>query len=125
MSKAAERVARGANCQLPRREMLLGHLEIDGGSYLVRERSPHRGALDPSALDVDTLPAYAKLMGRVLAAAHARSPGARGALLPDKILRSAAAADLVAEIAQFAAHSARALASDHRAFKRLRSAFSL
>ena len=56
-------------------------LQLDGKSYLLRERQPARDSIDPDKLDFEELRCLARQAGQILARAHAASPGGCGALL--------------------------------------------
>ncbi|TNE43129.1 MAG: DUF2252 domain-containing protein [Deltaproteobacteria bacterium] len=68
-----------------------GHVDMDGESYLIRERNPHKAGVDLSKMDEDDFKDYAKVCGEVLAQAHARSDtlaGSVGKSSVERILRS-------------------------------------
>ncbi len=70
---AGERIAHGQAAHLARGDVFFGAVEIDGVSFMTRERSPFRRSVDLEELSPKGWRAYAEVCGRALAQAHARS----------------------------------------------------
>jgi uncharacterized protein (DUF2252 family) len=68
-----ERVVRGQRWMQTVSDVLLGWTTIDGRPYLVRQFRDMKGSIDPTALKADELDDYARVVGVVLARAHAQS----------------------------------------------------
>ena len=69
----AERIANGQRVHLPHGDVFYGWVEIDGESFMTRERAPFRDDIDLDDLDFGEWKEYAKACGFALALAHARS----------------------------------------------------
>lgn len=67
------RVVNGQRAMQIQSDPFLGSTEIAGRSYLVRQLNDHKGSVDPTTLDSETLEHYADLCGELLARGHARS----------------------------------------------------
>ncbi len=68
-----ERIAHGQQVQLAHGDVFFGAVEIDGESYMSRERAPFRDDIDLDELSKKTWRAYANVCGSALAQAHALS----------------------------------------------------
>ncbi|RVT82211.1 DUF2252 domain-containing protein [Rhodobacteraceae bacterium CCMM004] len=69
----ADRIAHGQKVQLAHGDIFYGAAEIDGVSFMTRERAPYRDDIDLDELSFKSWKAYADMCGRALAQAHARS----------------------------------------------------
>lgn len=68
-----ERAVRGQRWMQTVSDVLLGWTTIDGRPYLVRQFRDMKGSIDPTALKANQLDDYARVVGVVLARAHAQS----------------------------------------------------
>lgn len=68
-----ERVVRGQRWMQTVSDILLGWTTIDGRHYLVRQFRDMKGSIDPTMLRPSQLDDYARVVGVVLARAHAQS----------------------------------------------------
>lgn len=68
-----ERVVRGQRWMQTVSDVLLGWTTIDGRHYLVRQFRDMKGSIDPTMLKPHQLDDYARVVGVVLARAHAQS----------------------------------------------------
>ncbi len=68
-----ERIAHGQQVQLAHGDVFFGAVEIDGESYMSRERAPFRDDIDLDDLSKKTWRKYARVCGAALAQAHALS----------------------------------------------------
>ena len=68
-----ERIAHGQAVQLAHGDIFYGAVEIDGESYMSRERAPFRDDIDLDELSKKTWREYAHVCGEALAQAHALS----------------------------------------------------
>lgn len=69
----AERIAHGQQVQLAQGDIFYGAVEIDGESFMSRERAPFRDDVDLDDLSTSDWKEYAGVCGRALAQAHALS----------------------------------------------------
>lgn len=69
----AKRISHGQSVQLAHGDIFFGAVEIDGQSFLTRERAPFRGDIDLGDLSTSDWKRYARACGRALARAHALS----------------------------------------------------
>ena len=117
----AERIATGQRIHLPHGDVFFGAVEIDGKSYMTRERAPFRDDMDLDDLDFEEWREYAKACGHSLALAHARSDEA-GAVdydIEPAILEDMEPHDLfVDDMVCFAEEAAERVKSDWKAFRR-------
>jgi uncharacterized protein (DUF2252 family) len=67
------RIAHGQAVHLPHGDVFYGNVEIDGLSFMSRERAPFRDDIDLDDLSRGSWSAYAAICGRALAQSHARS----------------------------------------------------
>jgi uncharacterized protein (DUF2252 family) len=72
-----ERVVRGQRWMQTVSDILLGWTTIDGRHYLVRQFRDMKGSIDPTVLTSKQLDDYARVVGVVLARAHAQSIDSR------------------------------------------------
>lgn len=118
---AGERIVHGQSVHLVDGDVFFGAVEIDGVSFMTRERSPFRGQVALDDLSPKGWRRYADVCGRALAQAHARSDDAGqiehdvdrlilDAMRPEALF----AYDLVA----FAAEAVARLRRDHAAFRK-------
>lgn len=116
----AERIAHGQSVQLARGDIFYGAVEIDGESFMTRERAPFRDDIDLDKLSYGTWKDYAHVCGAALAQAHALSddlgqidydvePSIVAALSPLKLF--------IADIVRFTEEAADRLKRDHRFFR--------
>ncbi len=123
----AERIALAHSEFLVDGDALYGAAEIEGLSFVVRERSPMKVNISVDEIADRDLVAYAEVCGRALAQPHARSvthrdgsvegdrPGVeRG--MEEQILAVARPAVLVADVLEHAAESAERIRADHALF---------
>jgi uncharacterized protein (DUF2252 family) len=69
----AERIVEAHQIHVAGGDRYYGQVEIDGTSFLVRERSPFKAKIDLEKLDEKSMGDYADICGVVLAQVHARS----------------------------------------------------
>jgi len=97
-----------------------GHTQIDGHSFLVRERSPFKDDIDVDSLDSSEMKTYAKICGRKLAQPHARAdsdtPAMEGAA-EQRILAAIEPDLFVADVVRFAEVAAKRVKRDHKLFQ--------
>ncbi|MFZ5962475.1 DUF2252 domain-containing protein [Thalassococcus sp. BH17M4-6] len=116
-----DRIAHGQKVQLAHGDIFYGAAEIDGESFMTRERAPFRDDIDLDELSYKTWRAYAKVCGAALAQAHALSddlgevdydvePSIVAAASPRKLF--------VTDILEFTETAADRLKSDHEMFRR-------
>ncbi|MGC4114941.1 MAG: DUF2252 family protein [Myxococcales bacterium] len=113
---AAERVVAGEKVQSPGGDPYYGAIQLGGKSFLVRERSPHKAAVELAKLDAGDLKDYARACGAALAQAHARSDKKDG-FASDKDLARALDRGLAKEVVRFAAEEADRVTADYQAYK--------
>ncbi|PEQ14744.1 hypothetical protein B2G71_02920 [Novosphingobium sp. PC22D] len=117
----ADRIANGQRIHLPHGDVFFGAVEIEGESFMTRERAPFREDMDLDDLDFDEWREYADACGRSLALAHARSDDA-GAI--DHDIEPAILKDMephglfVDDIVCFADEAAKRIKSDWKAYRR-------
>ena len=71
-----ERIAHGQSVHLSQGDVFYGDVELDGMSFMTRERAPFRDDIDLDELSKKSWKRYARACGRALAQAHARSDDA-------------------------------------------------
>lgn len=71
-----DRIAHGQSVHLANGDVFYGEMEIDGLSFMTRERAPFRKSMKLEKLSKKAWKAYAHACGQVLALAHARSDDA-------------------------------------------------
>lgn len=113
------RIGHGQSVQLAHGDVFYGSSEIDGVSFMARERAPFRDDIDLESLSKKSWGEYAEVCGRALALAHARSDDA-GEIDYDvepKILDAINPAELFArDVLDFAQEAAERLRRDHADF---------
>ena len=112
----AERIAANQAILSPGGDPYYGAAVLDRKSFLVRERNPHKAAVDLTSLDAGELKDYARACGVALAQAHARSPKKEG-FASDKELVRALDRGLAKEVARFAAEEADRVTADFQSFR--------
>lgn len=116
-----ERVVHAQQVHLVNGDPLYGSAEIEGTSFMVRERSPFKYEVDTARLDRDSLVAYAGICGQALAQPHARSDagtGDTGAGTEHQILASVHPALFRDDVVVFAEETAARVATDFGLFRR-------
>ncbi|MEE8599797.1 DUF2252 family protein [Euzebya tangerina] len=116
----AGRIVHAQGVQLVRGDVFYGSVEIDGVSFMSRERAPFRDDIDLDDLSKKEWRRYAKICGWVLAHAHALSDelGALEHDIEPEILAAIGEVDLfVDDIVQFAEEAMDRLKKDHRTFQ--------
>ena len=102
-------------------DVFYGAVEVGGESFMARERAPFREDIDLDDLSKSTWKAYAKVCGRALAQAHARSdelgeldydiePAILDAVSPERLF--------IEDMLDFAEDALARLRRDHEYFKR-------
>ncbi|MHA6344189.1 DUF2252 domain-containing protein [Roseivivax sp. CAU 1761] len=74
--ETGDRIAHGQSVHLAKGDVFYGACEIDGDSFMSRERAPFRDDVDMDDLSGKSWKRYARACGRALAQAHARSDDA-------------------------------------------------
>lgn len=116
----ADRIAHGQEVQLAHGDVFYGSVEIDGESFMTRERAPFRDDIDLDELSKKSWRKYAQICGAALAQAHALSddlgridydvePSIIEAARPKKLFK--------ADIVRFAEEATHRLRKDHKMFK--------
>ncbi len=116
----ADRIAHGQSVQLAHGDAFYGAVEIDGESFMSRERAPFRNDIDLDTLSYGAWKDYAEVCGAVLAQAHALSddlgqidydvePSVVSAASPRRLF--------TADILRFAEEAADRLKADHDFFR--------
>lgn len=116
----ADRVVNAQAVHLVGGDPFYGKAEIDGESFLVRERSPFKEEVDLSSLSKKEWRAYAKICGKSLATAHALADEARGDAteIEPLILEASDPRELFyCDIIRFAEAAIDRLYADHATFK--------
>ncbi|SHI75727.1 DUF2252 domain-containing protein [Wenxinia saemankumensis] len=117
--READRVVHGQKVQLAHGDIFYGAVEIDGESFMSRERAPFRDDIDLAALGRKGWKAYARTCGAALAQSHARSddlghvdydiePSICHAARPRRLFER--------DMVRFARETAERLERDHAAF---------
>ncbi len=115
----ADRILHGQRVHLAHGDLFYGAVEIDGESFMTRERAPFRDDIDLDELSDKTWRKYAKACGAALAQSHALSddlgqldydvePSIVAAARPFKLF--------TADITRFAEEAADRLSRDHEMF---------
>jgi len=116
-SGSGDRIVHAQTVQLVRGDVFYGSLEIDGESFMSRERAPFRDDIDLDDLSKGGWKKYAWTCGRALAHAHAMSDeegGMKGDLEP-RILDAIGEPDLfVDDIVRYADEAAARVRADFR-----------
>ncbi|MGQ0718976.1 MAG: DUF2252 domain-containing protein [Pseudonocardiales bacterium] len=119
--ESARRIVAAHQVHLVGGDPLYGSAEIDGRSFLVRERSPFKDEIDVEDLDADGLAEYADICGQALAQPHARSDAETGIMAgsaEQRILSSIIPELFCSDIVEFAETAARRVYDDHALFRR-------
>lgn len=115
-----DRIAHGQSVHLAQGDVFYGSAEIDGMSFMSRERAPFRDDIDLDDLSKKSWKQYARACGRALAQAHARSDDA-GQLdydIEPSILEAMQPVDLfIEDILAFAREALQHVKQDHEYFK--------
>ena len=116
----AERITHAQGVHLVRGDRFYGAVELDGLSFMVRERAPYRDDIDLDDLSTKDWKRYAEICGGSLAQSHALSDEAGLVdhdVEPD-VLAAIGPEDLfVEDIVQFAAEAFARVRADHEHFK--------
>lgn len=119
--KEGERIAHGQAVHLANGDVFYGSVEIDGMSFMSRERAPFRDDIDLDDLSDKSWKHYAHACGLALAQAHARSDDA-GELdyrIEPRILEAMEPDELfIDDILCFARAAVKRLKTDHGYYKR-------
>jgi len=116
----AARIVQSQKVHLVAGDPYYGHTEIDGRSFMVRERSPYKDDIDPDDLDSSEMKTYAGICGRALAQPHARSDADTGIMEGDaerRILDAIVPELFVADVVRFAEVTAKRIKRDHALFR--------
>ncbi|QFT98253.1 hypothetical protein FIU85_13150 [Roseovarius sp. THAF8] len=116
----AERIRHGQRVQLAHGDIFYGAVEIDGKSFMSRERAPFRDDIDLDDLSYRTWKKYAKVCGAALAQAHALSDdlGRIDYDVEPSIMEAIAPLDLfVGDIVRFTEEAVARLQRDHAFFR--------
>lgn len=117
---SGERIAHAQTVQLVRGDRFYGSVELDGMSFMARERAPYRDDIDLEDLSKSEWKSYAEICGQSLAHAHALSdeigeldhdvePKIVAAIGPPKLF--------VDDIVRFADEAADRVRRDHAAYR--------
>jgi uncharacterized protein (DUF2252 family) len=115
----AERIAHGQSVHLAYGDVFYGAVEIDGQSFMSRERAPFRDDIDLDELSKSTWRDFAHVCGRALAQAHALSDdlGEIDYDVEPSIVAASSPRNLfIADILNWTEEAADRLKHDHRAF---------
>ena len=115
----ADRIEHGQRVQLAHGDIFYGAVEIDGASFMSRERAPFRDDIDLDEMSYATWKEYARVCGAALAQSHALSddlgqidydvePSIVAAASPRKLF--------IADIVRFTEEAADRLEADHALF---------
>lgn len=116
----ANRILHGQTVQLAHGDIFYGAVEIDGDSFMSRERAPFRDDIDLDDLSFGTWKDYARVCGAALAQAHARSDELGQIdydVEPSIVAAASPPALFVADIQRFAEEAAARLETDHALFR--------
>ncbi|MBO0902599.1 DUF2252 domain-containing protein [Jiella sonneratiae] len=116
----ADRIAHGQSVQLAHGDIFYGAVEIDGESFMSRERAPFRDDIDLDELSFGTWKEYAEVCGAALAQAHALSDDLGQIdydVEPSIIAAATPRALFVADIVRYAEEAADRLEADHAFFR--------
>ncbi len=115
------RIAHAQHVHLVNGDPLYGAAEVDGTSFLVRERSPFKHEVSTADLDRDALLTYAGICGQALAQPHARSDEETGVMAGSaehKILASVHQELFVDDVVCFTEQAAVRVLDDFEMFRR-------
>ncbi len=114
------RIAHAQHVQLVRGDRFFGSVELDGVSFMTRERAPYRDDIDLEDLSKGEWRAYADTCGRIVAHAHAMSDelGQLDHDIEPMIVDAMAPAELfVEDVVRYAREAANRLRRDHELFR--------
>ena len=117
----AERISHAQGVHLVRGDRFYGAVELDGLSFMVRERAPYRKTIDLDSLSKSGWSEYAETCGRSLAHSHAMSDevGLVDHDVEPEILAAVGAEDLfVEDVVRFAADAVERVPPRPRALPR-------
>ena len=100
-------------------DVFYGSVDIDGGSFMVRERAPFRDSISLGSVSTSEWKEYAEICGRVLAHTHAMSDdsGLVDYDVEPAILDAMGSRDLfVDDVLRFAEEAAARVRQDHEFF---------
>ncbi|MDN5929575.1 MAG: DUF2252 domain-containing protein [Pseudonocardia sp.] len=118
--ESARRIVTAHEVHLVNGDPLYGFAEIDGKSFLARERSPLKGGITAAELDLDEMISYANVCGHALAQPHARSDAETGIMegsAETRILASITPELFCADVVEFAEFAADRVYADHKLFR--------
>lgn len=118
--ESARRIVTAHEVHLVNGDPLYGFAEIEGRSFLVRERSPLKGGIAVADLGLDEMISYADVCGHALAQPHARSDAETGIMegsAEKRILSSITPELFCADVVEFAEFAAERVYADHRMFR--------
>lgn len=116
---SGDRIAHAQSVQLVRGDIFFGAVELEGKSFMTRERAPFRDSVDLDDLSKKEWLKYADICGRSLAHAHALSDetGKLDYDIEPAILKAMEPRDLfVKDILRFADEAAERVRRDHAFF---------
>lgn len=119
--REAVRVVESHDVHLVGGDRFFGHVELEGESFMVRERSPLKDAYDVDDFDYAGLKNYARVCGWALAQAHARSDEDTGQGERDierAILESVDVDVIVDDLVRDGVHRAARVVRDWKLFKK-------
>ncbi|SFB86813.1 DUF2252 domain-containing protein [Tropicimonas isoalkanivorans] len=117
----ADRISHAQSVQLAHGDVFFGAVEIDGESFLTRERAPFRDDIDLDELSAGTWKEYAEVCGAALAQAHALSDELGQIdydVEPSIVAAASPRALFISDIVSFAEEAALRLERDHAAFRK-------
>ncbi|GAA3223669.1 DUF2252 domain-containing protein [Pseudonocardia petroleophila] len=117
--ESARRIVTAHEVHLVNGDPLYGFAEIEGRSFLARERSPYKDGISVADLDLDGMVSYAHVCGQALAQPHARSDAETGIMqgsAETRILSSITPELFCSDVVEFAEFAARRVYADHRMF---------
>jgi uncharacterized protein (DUF2252 family) len=114
----ADRIVHGQSVQLAHGDIFFGAAEIDGESFMSRERAPFRDDIDLGDLSYGSWKAYARVCGAALAQALSDDLGRIDYDVEPSILAAASPHDLfMRDIVRFTEEAADRLKRDHAMFR--------
>ena len=118
--ESARRIVTAHEVHLVGGDPLYGFAEIDGRSFLTRERSPYKDDIEVATLDLDAMVSYAHVCGQALAQPHARSDAETGIMegsAETRILSSIQPELFCGDVVEFAEAAARRVYADLAMFR--------
>ncbi|KAA5547300.1 DUF2252 domain-containing protein [Roseiconus nitratireducens] len=115
-----DRVKHAQSSQLVRGDVFYGSIEVDGQSFMTRERAPYRDDIDLDDLSKSEWKDYAGICGQALAHAHSLSDeiGAIEHDIEPRIIEAMQPVDLfVKDVLRFADEAVQRCRKDHRYFR--------